>query len=84
MQHLRIATLPLAVYREIAAQLAQIQGVTVVLNPDQDSHFDYLRSQVRSFSIQIHNAETNAEQRVQDILKYYGDRFGPWESLLHP
>ncbi len=86
-QYLRIATLPLAVYREIAAHLEQVQGVSVELIWDSNPSFDYLRSQTSCLKLQLRNperdSEPDAEEWVQRILRHYSDRFGQWEALDH-
>lgn len=87
--------LPLAVYREIATHLRQVEGVTTQLNPmptqqqeskeskeSNSAQFDYLQSQVGSLSIQYHqNADPTIRQQVDRILAYYSDRYGSWQSL---
>ncbi|QLE56338.1 hypothetical protein [Nostoc sp. TCL26-01] len=68
--------LPLAVYREIAAHLRQVEGVEVSLIPQSSPQFDYQQSQIDSLSI-CWRASSNAEnrQRVQEILTYYKNRY---------
>jgi hypothetical protein len=78
---IRIATLPLAVYREVAAHLEQVQGVHTSLIWDADPKFDYSRSQIQGLTIQIETPEPTAEVRIQSILQHYSDRFGTWETL---
>lgn len=71
--------LPLAVYREIAAHLRQVDGVDVGLTLQGSEHFDYYQSQVGSLWIQ-HAADLNSksQEQVDKILAYYSSRFGPW------
>lgn len=69
--------LPLAVYREIAAHLRQVEGVETGLYPMQSGQFDYNQSQVRGLWIQY--AQTTASksrERVEQILAYYQNRYG--------
>ncbi len=80
--------LPLAIYREIAVHLRQVEGVNTQLNPPSSSsashsaEFDYLQSQVGSLSIQYHeDVDPNIRQRVDRILAYYSDRYGHWQSM---
>ncbi|WP_040484524.1 hypothetical protein [Lyngbya aestuarii] len=81
--------LPLAVYREVAAHLRQVEGVKTGLNPiqgvsepSQPPPFDYGRSQVGSLWIEYQDDITSASrQQVDQILAYYGDRYGTWEVL---
>lgn len=79
---IRCPRLPLAVYREIAAHLRQVDGVEAGLLPQTSQEFDYLQSQVGglwiTYGLEVDNT---AHQRVEKILAYYGDRFGAWETL---
>ena len=74
--------LPLAVYREVAAHLCQVDGVVVELLPQQSQQFDYRLSQVDSLRIK-HAPDLDAawHQQVQQILAYYSDRYGAWETV---
>ncbi|MEB3280861.1 MAG: hypothetical protein VKK42_18255 [Lyngbya sp.] len=81
--------LPLAVYREVAAHLRQVEGVKTGLNPassvcepSQPPQFDYRRSQVGSLWIEYQDdIPLASRQQVDEILAYYGDRYGTWEVL---
>ncbi|MEL7036153.1 MAG: hypothetical protein AAFO04_11105 [Cyanobacteria bacterium J06592_8] len=85
---LRCPRLPLAVYREVAAHLRQVEGVQTGLNPQGSNcessppgSFDYTRSQVGSLWIQYpENVSSTSRQQVDRILNYYGDRYGSWEN----
>lgn len=69
--------LPLAVYREIAAHLRQVSGVETGLIPQQSQDFDYNQSQVGSLWIEYSETATSAAQeRVEQILAYYQQRYG--------
>jgi hypothetical protein len=68
-QKIEFPHLPLAVYREIAAHLRQLEGVDVDLIPQSSSDFDYYQSQVAGLLISC-QPNTN-EERVQQILDYY-------------
>lgn len=70
--------LPLAVYREVAAHLSQVEGVQTELMPQTSKQFDYTLSQIGSLEIEF--PET-ARTQVEKILAYYGDRFGAWTIL---
>ncbi|NJN86248.1 MAG: hypothetical protein HC881_07950 [Leptolyngbyaceae cyanobacterium SL_7_1] len=75
-------TLPLAVYREVAAHLQQVAGVTTGLLTQRSPHFNYSQSQVGGLWLEFSPAaDLQARQRVDQILKYYGDRFGNWQEL---
>jgi hypothetical protein len=75
-------TLPLAVYREIAAHLQQVSGVEVELLPQTASSFDYELSQVGGLQIKMPSSMApESYQRVQEILEYYRDCFGEWQLL---
>jgi hypothetical protein len=79
--HLVCPGLPLAVYREVAAHLRQVTGVDAGLLPQSSQKFDYLRSQVGGLWIRYGSEVTVAsQQRVEQILAYYGDRYGAWET----
>lgn len=71
--------LPLAVYREIAAHLRQVEGVDASLTPQQSDHFDYNQSQVGSLWVR-HTADLSprCQEQVERILAYYSRRFGTW------
>ncbi|MBE9049239.1 hypothetical protein IQ243_02240 [Nostocales cyanobacterium LEGE 11386] len=69
--------LPLAVYREIAAHLRQVAGVKVSLIPQSSQQFDYHQSQISGLWISwIPNSGSESQQRVQQILAYYQNRYG--------
>ena len=71
--------MPLAVYREVAAHLRQVSGVEVVLLPQTSEVFDYQQSQIGG--LQFHypsDADEGIRQRIEQILQYYGDRYGAW------
>jgi hypothetical protein len=72
--------LPLAVYRELAAHLQQVDRVQTTLIEQSASTFDYALSQIESINI-WHPQDLSAEnqQLIQEILSYYGDRFGSWQ-----
>lgn len=75
--------LPLAVYREIKAHLRQVKGVEVELLPQTSLQFDYLQSQVGGLDIRYTEAATDRSiERVEQILAYYGDRYGSWQAIL--
>jgi hypothetical protein len=85
--------LPLAVYREVAAHLRQIAGISADLIShqsvdDKDSsiqeqqQFDYGQSQIRGLWLE-YDKDINEEskQRLDEILDYYAQRYRPWEQL---
>ena len=68
--------LPLAVYRELATHLRQLEGVETSLMPQQSQQFDYNQSQVESLWIEYSEAvDEAARQQVDRILQYYRDRY---------
>ncbi len=74
--------LPLALYYEVAAHLRQVEAVTIEVLPQQSVGFDYLQSQVGGLEIRYDASATIADRaRVQQILAYYGERYGSWQSL---
>ncbi len=79
---IRYPGLPLAVYREVAAHLEQVDGVTVELLPQQSQQFDYRLSQIDSLRIiGLDDSNSTRRQQVQQILAYYSDRYGAWEAV---
>ncbi len=73
--------LPLAVYREVAAHLRQVQGVEAGLIPQTSQQFDYNQSQVAGLWIQYTDASDSvSRERVSQILAYYQNRYGAWEE----
>lgn len=76
----QIPGLPLAVYREVAAHIRQVVGVQAGLMPQTSQQFDYYQSQVGGLWIEYPpEIEATDRQRVEQILQYYGDRFGEWQ-----
>ncbi|MBW4678254.1 MAG: hypothetical protein KME52_31035 [Desmonostoc geniculatum HA4340-LM1] len=68
--------LPLAVYREIAAHLCQVEGVEVDLIPQSSQEFDYNQSQIGGLRLtRWANSTLESRQRVNQILAYYQDRY---------
>ncbi|MDB9318507.1 MULTISPECIES: acyltransferase [Cyanophyceae] len=69
--------LSLAVYREIAAHFRQVEGIEVGLIPQASSEFDYNQSQIAGLWIsRLPNYGAESQQREQQILAYYRDRYG--------
>lgn len=74
--------LPLAVYREVAAHLRQIEGVTTGLLPQTSKTFDYLQSQIGGLWVRYSADSIEiCQPQIEAILTYYGDRYGNWETL---
>jgi hypothetical protein len=74
------ARCPLAVYREVAAHLSQVEGVETGLVAQEAQQFDYSSSQVGRLWIRFLEPVNSASQdQVEQILAYYGDRYGAWE-----
>ncbi|HAG84764.1 MAG TPA: hypothetical protein DCL61_27330 [Cyanobacteria bacterium UBA12227] len=64
--------LPLAVYREVAAHLRQVDGVKVELIPQTSQKFDYNQSQIEGLWIELANpSDVKSQERVREILVYY-------------
>jgi hypothetical protein len=86
--------LPLAIYREVATHLAQVPGVTAICLPQMAPEFSYTLSQVGGLAIDLVGGSASVEQdadgrpsvvdphsrlaQVDQILAYYGDRYGAW------
>ena len=82
--HIQSPGLPLAVYREVAVHLRQVEGVQTGLIPQQSQRFDYSDSQIGGLWIQYPEGfDLAGRERVDRILAYYGDRYGVWELLSH-
>jgi hypothetical protein len=79
---IRFPCLPLAVYREIAAHLRQVEGVETGLYPATFQQFDYNQSQVGGLWIQYApTAGLESRELVDRILVYYQDRYGVFEEI---
>ena len=76
---IRCPMLPLAVYREVAAHLRQVDGVDAGLIPQQSTNFDYSNSQVGGLWMRY--ARPADRRQVEKILTYYGDRYGAWSVV---
>ncbi|MBF2079454.1 MAG: hypothetical protein IGR76_13300 [Synechococcales cyanobacterium T60_A2020_003] len=75
-------TMPLAVYREVASHLRQVDGVETGLLPQTSTDFSYTQSQVGGLWIRYTiGVDDQSHQRVEQILAYYGDRYGAWEVI---
>lgn len=78
---IRYPGLPLAVYREIAAHLRQVQGVDAGLLPQDQHQFDYNESQAGGLWLcQADASDAVGRERVHQILTYYQNRYGVWEE----
>jgi len=79
---IRFPSLSLALYREIAAHLSQVEGVKTNLLPNSSAEFNYNDSQVESLQIQYFppaNLESSKKQ-VKEILQYYQTIYGAIEN----
>ncbi len=87
-QQLVCPQLPLAVYREVAAHLRQVAGVSasIILRPIEHqpvAKFDYYQSQVAAIEISYSKEIGEKDkQQVADILDYYAGRYNPWETVI--
>ncbi len=64
--------MPLAVYRELAAHLEQVEGIKTELISQNCSKFDYTQSQIGSLLIRYpDNWDIVRQQQVEAILNYY-------------
>jgi len=75
-QRLSCPGLPLAVYREVAAHLRQVEGVTVEFIAQTATEFDYFHSQIEGFWLSYPQA---LQAQVEAILQYYAQRHGAWQ-----
>ena len=71
--------LPLAVYREVAAHLQQIEGITVKFLVPTAKSFSYTESQLGGLEISGIDRLTAVDlSSFQRILSYYAERYQPW------
>lgn len=79
---IRFPSLSLALYREIAAHLSQIEGVKINLLPTSSPEFNYNDSQVESLQIQYLPAANleSSKKQVEKILQYYQTIYGAIEN----
>lgn len=77
-ERIEVAGLPLAVYRELAAHLRQVEGVSQVEIISQTSQqFDYSQSQVEGLWLDFSpDLSPESRRRVEQILTYYQSRYG--------
>ena len=75
-EKIEFPNLPLAVYREVAAHLRQVDGVEVDLIPQTSSEFDYNQSQIAGLWLE-HDENIPPQNRllVEKILAYYRNRY---------
>ncbi len=79
---IQFLAMPLAGYREIAAILRQVEGVQTGLLEQKSQKFDYYQSQIGGVWIEYaDNISPLHKQRLEEILTYYSDRFGPWQTI---
>jgi hypothetical protein len=72
--------MPLAVYREVAAHLQQIAGITVSFLTTVDRRFSYTESQLGGVEIIGADRLTDLDKiRIDDVLNYYANRYSCWE-----
>jgi hypothetical protein len=75
-EKVEFAGLPLAVYREIAAHLRQVEGVSVDIISQSSQQFDYYQSQVESLQLSFApNFPVENRKLVEQILTYYKNRY---------
>ncbi len=77
----QFTNLPLAVYREIAAHLCQVEEVETKLLQASTPEFNYNDSQVESLQIQVPVANQQSREQVEEILAYYQNIFGAMARL---
>lgn len=75
-----ISQLPLAIYRELAAHLQQVDGVTteVIMRSEKSGKqvFDYQESQVESLRVEYpQKLKLDSQERIEEIIEYYSHRY---------
>ncbi|WP_013322004.1 hypothetical protein [Gloeothece verrucosa] len=74
------SSLPLAVYRELAAHLEQIEGLTTELMPQTSEQFDYYQSQIGGLLINYPaSLNSGCTEQIEKILNYYAHRYGSYQ-----
>jgi hypothetical protein len=74
-QKVTYGNLTLAVYREIAAHLSQIEGIKIVILPQEAEVFDYNQSQVGGLLLEYSpDLDPASLALLQQILSYYGKK----------
>jgi hypothetical protein len=69
--------LPLAVYREIAAHVQQLAGVTATLLTPTFTEFDYFNSQVGGLELTLQDDFSPGDRQIiEEILAFYAKRYG--------
>lgn len=77
--------LPLAVYREIAAHLQQLDGIVTELLSPTDTEFDYAHSQVGGLRVDYPDSLTPGDrQQLTAITEFYAARYGTPQRLQAP
>nr|WP_199298727.1 hypothetical protein [Leptolyngbya sp. FACHB-17] len=72
----------MAVYREVAAHLTQVDGVQTRLTPQASQQFEYTLSQIGSLEIEFSDPNNSqVRNQVEKILAHYSDRYGAWTIL---
>jgi hypothetical protein len=72
--------MPLAVYREVAAHLEQVEGIKVAFLAPADRKFSYADSQLAGLEITGVDQLVDADRlQVERLLRYYADCYHEWE-----
>ncbi|MGV2828407.1 hypothetical protein [Myxosarcina sp. GI1(2024)] len=77
--------LPLAVYREVAAHLRQVEKVEagLIIRPlsSESEQFDYAKSQIEALWLEYpQNLSDRHQKQIEQILDYYAQRYRPWQQ----
>ncbi|MBC6418814.1 MAG: hypothetical protein GDA44_08495 [Prochloron sp. SP5CPC1] len=79
-EHIFHSSLPLAIYREVAAHLRQVEGVKTGLLSRDGGIFDYNQSQLQGLWLEYpEKLDTPRPLRLEAILAYYAQCYGAWE-----
>ena len=75
--------LPLAIYRELAAHLRQVQGVAAEVLPQTSQQFDYNQSQAGGLLLEYDPSIDGRERaQAEAILSYYAEIYGTCDRQL--
>lgn len=70
--------LPLAIYREIATHLMQVNGTQTHLIPQDSPTFKYTQSQIKALVVQY---PSKFKRQIETILNFYASRYGAYQRL---
>jgi hypothetical protein len=79
-QQISCPDLPLAIYKEIAAHLGQVDQLTVEVIPEDRPDFDYYQSQAKGLALKG-KLDLHGKALLQSILDYYSGLYGAFKQF---